>query len=344
MKILSAVCILLLLHATLAEAQRNDKDVSVIAFGSCSRESDKEQMWEEINALQPDLWIWAGDNIYGDTHDMTVMKQKYDLQKKHPEYQKLIQRARITGTWDDHDFGINDGGKFYSKKNESKKLMLEFLDVAATSDVWRHEGVYHANTYGRGDRRVKVINLDTRFFRDTLEREYFVDSLTSKKIYRNTPNVKGDILGDAQWKWLEKELKNSDASIHILTSSIQVLSEEHRFEKWANFPASHKRLLTLINEIQPRGLIIISGDRHIAEISQRKLPNLAYPLVDFTASGLTHTWSGASEEKNKYRVGDMIIQKNFGLVSIDWSGKAPAVTLQVRGDGNKVYLEHKCQF
>jgi len=100
----------------------------------------------------------------------------------------------------------------------------------------------------------------------------------------------------------------------------------------------------MISDIRPRGLMIISGDRHIAEISQRKLPDLSYPLVDFTASGLTHTWAGATEEKNRHRVGELIIQKNFGVVSIDWSGKTPAVTLQVRGDGNKIYSEYKFKF
>jgi alkaline phosphatase D len=333
----------LLFNCFIMQAQFADKSLSVIAFGSCSRESDEEQMWPEINAVKPDLWIWVGDNIYGDTHDMAKMKKKYDLQKSHPEYRKMIQRIPITGTWDDHDYGHNDAGRFYSQKQESKKLLLDFLGVRAMDDVWNHEGVYSAYTYGDGRKKVKVINLDTRYFRDTLAREYFIDTATQKRIYRNVINADGDILGEDQWKWLERELSASDAAINILNSSIQVLSDEHRFEKWANFPKARKRLLELIKSTAARGVLVISGDRHIAEISEMKLPGLRYPLVDFTASGLTHTWAGAQQEVNKYRKGELIIQKNFGLLLIDWKGKNPKVTLQVRGKAGQVFLENKVE-
>jgi alkaline phosphatase D len=326
-----------------AEAQ-SSKIISRIAFGSCSRESDSVQMWSDILTQKPDLWIWMGDNIYGDSRDLNVLKQKYAVQKNRKEYQQLIQTMPVTGTWDDHDYGMNDGGKYFSKKKESRELMLDFLGVPANDPVRTHEGVYNAHTYGSGKRKVKIINLDTRYFRDTIIREYYIDTITHKKLYRNLPNETGDMLGEAQWKWLTKELDDSDAQLNIINSSIQVLSEQHRFEKWANLPASRKRLLDLINTAKAKNILIISGDRHIAEISEIKLKSLQYPLIDFTSSGLTHTWEEPWKEDNIYRKGDLIIQKNFGMILIDWSGKDPKVSLQVRGHGNKLYLEQQVQF
>jgi alkaline phosphatase D len=71
--------------------------------------------------------------------------------------------------------------------------------------------------------------------------------------------------------------------------------------------------------------------------------DLPYPLYDFTSSGLTHTWESGWEE-NMYRVGDMIKEKNFGMILIDWSAPAPRVTLQVRGKNRSTYLEHVVQY
>ncbi|NJM25999.1 MAG: hypothetical protein HC859_11445 [Bacteroidia bacterium] len=180
-----------------------------------------------------------------------------------------------------------------------------------------------------------MINLDTRYFRDTLT--FVMDSLNGRPAKRYVPNAAGDMLGEAQWQWLELELRLSDAEINIINSSIQVLSEEHQFEKWANFPASRKRLLDLIATSRAKGVIIISGDRHIAEISKVNLPGMAYTLYDFTSSGLTHTWSSVWEERNSHRVGDLIIQKTFGLITVDWSGKTPVVKMEIRGNDGKVY-------
>src|SRR5690349_11085734 len=109
----------------LAHAQSGFK----IAFGSCSHQDDKEQMWGDVLKRNANLWMWIGDNIYGDTHNMDSLKLKYDMQKNHPDYQKVVKAMPIIGTWDDHDYGANDGGKNFSKKAESKERLLDFLEI-----------------------------------------------------------------------------------------------------------------------------------------------------------------------------------------------------------------------
>jgi alkaline phosphatase D len=316
---------------------------TVIAFGSCSDEDEPQEMWKEVVAQKPKLWIWGGDNIYADTQDMAILKAKYDKQKANPDYQKLMRTCNITGTWDDHDYGVNDGGKNYSKKSESKKYLLDFLGVAEPNSVYEHSGVYNSVVIGRGKQKIKIINLDTRTFRDTIIKVSYVDSLTKKKQNKYEPNLTGDVLGAAQWEWLADELQNTDAGLFIINSSIQVLSSEHRFEKWANFPTARKRLLDLIAASKKR-VIMISGDRHIAEFSKIDLPGLSYPLYDFTSSGITHTWAEPWTEHNPYRVGELVIQKTFGVIKIDWQGKAPKVTMLVKGLGHATYAEQTIDF
>lgn len=318
-----------------------DAQVTRIAFGSCSRQSSEDQMWDEIVALKPDLWIWGGDNIYGDTHDMNVLKAKYDQQKNRPAYQRLLATCPVTGTWDDHDYGINDGGKFYSRKQESKELALDFLEIPVHHPVRHREGLYYSYTLGKAPRDILILNLDTRWFRDTIYKEFYFDSTTNRRRYRYLPNPEGDILGEAQWEWLENEFKKSRAALIIINSSIQVLSDEHDFEKWSNFPAARQRLFRLLQRFPDKRVLIISGDRHIAEISRLDLPGLKYPLYDITSSGLTHTWSEAWIEKNPYRIGELVMQKNFALLEIFWEKPAPRIHVSIHGKDRAVFLTHE---
>ncbi|MDO1445195.1 alkaline phosphatase D family protein [Rhodocytophaga aerolata] len=304
-----------------------------IAFGSCSHEYDPQPLWKPILKNRPQLWMWLGDNIYGDTHDMSVMKQKYDVQKNHADYQKLAASSTIIGIWDDHDYGINDGGKAYAKKEESQQLMLDFLDVPAGSERRTRAGAYESYTYGPEGKQVKVILLDARYFRDTLMKQ--------NKMY--IPNETGTILGEAQWQWLEKELTNSKAAIHLIASGIQMIPEEHIYEKWANFPQERKRLFELISSTKAPGVILLSGDRHIAEISKYTYPGVAYPLYEVTASGLTHSATNNKGEPNRYRVGKLMNVLNFGVITIDWQ-QLLNVHLQIRGEKNKLLQEEKFQF
>ena len=307
--------------------------ITRIAFGSCSNEELQDQMWTEIINQKPQLCVWLGDNIYGDTHDMALMRAQYDHQKSDPEYLQLLKASQVIGTWDDHDYGQNDGGKFYSKKKESKEEFLRFMDVPANEPMRKHEGVYNSHVYGKGKKQVKIILLDLRYFRDTT-----IKSTTPGRRYE--PNPEGDMLGEAQWAWFENEIRNSKAAVHIIGSSIQFISNDHGYEKWGNFPKSRQRMLDLLVKYKIKRPFIISGDRHIAEVSKMDVPGLPYPLYDITSSGLTHTWTGGMwGEENQLRVGKLIIQKNFGMILLDWSGKEPIITIEIRGKNDSLWDE-----
>jgi len=296
-----------------------------IAFGSCNRQDLPQPLWAPILATAPQLWIWAGDNIYGDTRDTAVLRAKYDLQLRQPDYRALVARVPVIGTWDDHDYGVNDGGKEYPVRAASQQLALDFLGVPADAPRRRRPGMYEAYTYGPPGRQVKVLLLDTRYFRDPLP----PSGQTSD----------GDVLGEAQWRWLESELRGSEAAVHLIVSSIQVIPEDHRFEKWANFPRSRERLLRLVRDTRVPGVVFLSGDRHIAELSRLDSAVVGYPLYELTSSGLTHTWNEAREETNRHRVGPLVVALNFGTVDVDWSRQPARLTLRVRGEGGRVHLE-----
>jgi alkaline phosphatase D len=298
-----------------------------MAFGSCNRQDAPQPLWKPILADHPDLWVWMGDNIYGDSRNMDTLSAKYARQNANPDYQVLKASTPLIGIWDDHDYGINDGGKNYAQKKASRDLMFDFLNVPLDAPERKREGGYSAHTYGAGEHQVKVILLDGRYFRDTLSRV--------NRVYQI--NATGQILGDAQWKWLENELKTSTARVNFIVSGIQFLPTEHAYEKWANFPQEREKLLNLIASSGVQNPILLSGDRHIAEIM--KLVDSRFPngLYEVTASGLTHTWSGIAEEKNSLRVSNLIAQLNYGLATFDWA--KGEVLVEIKGENGHIHAQ-----
>ncbi len=150
-----------------------------IAIGSCNRSDLRQPLWQTIVEQKPDLWIWLGDNIYGDTEDMDKLAANYQRQKNNIEY--------------------------------------------------------------------------------------------------------------------------------------QILPTQHNYEKWNTFPQERKKLFGLLSQYKVPGVILMSGDRHIGELSKTEIAGLDYPLVELTTSGLTHVYENASEANN-LRVGSLVNQLNFGFL------------------------------
>ncbi|MCF8258183.1 MAG: alkaline phosphatase family protein, partial [Flavobacteriales bacterium] len=270
-----------LLICVLSTASAQDSIVR-IAFGSCSLQFGKQRIWKNIIDKKPDVWIWLGDAIYADTEDMAKMAAKYAQLDSNANYCTMKQAVPIIATWDDHDYGGNNLGKHYPQKVESQKQFLTCFNEPKDSPRWNREGIYTSYSYGAGDRKVKVILLDTRYHRDD-------------------PGPEADMLGEAQWAWLEEEFRNSDAVINIIGSSVQFVNEFKAFENWAKFPASQKKMVDLIVSTGLKGAFMISGDVHYGALAKRSYERMSYPIYDFTSSGLTHG-NQITGFKNKYRV------------------------------------------
>lgn len=318
----------------LAVALDTTKTITSIAFGSCNKLDLPQTIFSDIAANKPDLFLWLGDIIYADTRDMKRLENMYKALKTIPDYKKLMATSQILGVYDDHDYGENDAWSNFPFKKESREKLYDFLEIPKTSYLRKREGAYQSYLFGKANQRVRVIFIDTRYFRDSLTRD-------PSGQRRYLPNEDGTMLGTAQWAWLEKELSKKDAQLTVLVSSVQIVADDHGHEKWGNFPNERKRFFQLVGKTKPKNLVILSGDRHMAEISKCSLPGLGYPLFDLTASGLTHTRTSISEA-NKFRSGNhMYVVKNFGLLQIEWTGDKPTVTCQMRGVGNELLGEEK---
>lgn len=310
----------------------SNKVIENIFFGSCSNQALDQSYWNVIASKNPDLFIWMGDVIYSDTEDMEEHENQYYVLKNNPDYGNFIKKYPVIGVWDDHDFGVNDGGASYPKKKESKKLFLEFLDIPSKDKVFKHQGLYTSYTFGQDLRTVKIYLFDTRYFRSDLK-------LSSKDGSRYEPSATGTILGDEQWKWLENEVKNSKATYNIFVSGIQVIPDDHGYEKWGNFPHERQRFLDLIEKSKVKNPIIISGDRHIAELSEYTMQDFSGVITELTSSGLTHSFEGANEF-NAYRRGELFDGKNFGQIKLIYGGSKAMCKLYIYDIQGNMIFEH----
>ncbi len=321
-----------------AFAAGDERTLTRIAFGSCARQNKEQPIWVRVNAWNPELFIFLGDNIYGDTEDMAVMRGKYDELAAKPGFRTLRRRSEVIATWDDHDYGVNDGGSEYPKKVESRAMFLDFWGVPLDHERRSHTGIYGSYFFGPAGRRVQIILPDNRTFRSPLL-GYSVEP-EDKGQYIVNPDPAATMLGAQQWDWLEAELRRP-ADLRIFASSTQVLADAPGYEAWINYQADHQRLLDLIDFAQVENLVIISGDTHYAELSRLEA-GMPYPLYDLTSSGLTEVWPVFGP--NRHRIAQAPLAPNYGRLSIDWDGPDPGVLMEVEMLDGTIAISQRVPF
>jgi alkaline phosphatase D len=325
------------------------RTITRIGFGSCAKQDKPQPIWDAINALEPELFIFLGDNIYGDTLDMAELSAKYDMLGAIPGFRRLRERTQVLAIWDDHDYGENDAGAGYPMKEESRRIFCDFWGEPADSPRRSRDGIYAGYVFGPAGQRLQLILPDLRFNRTPIlardlagtEYEAWAKSLDAagKPVpgpYERNPEPAATMLGENQWRWLEAQLA-LPAEVRILCSSLQVVADFPGWEAWINYAHDHQRLIEAIRRQRANGLFCISGDTHYAELARLDV-NVPYPLWDLTSSGLTEVWPVLPP--NALRIGEAYRDVNFGWIEIDWSRARPVLRLQVRDAAGEVRLEH----
>lgn len=54
---------------------------------------------------------------------------------------------KIIGTWDDHDYGNNDGNKYFKDKHLMRNIFLDFLEVDKNSKRRTNDGGIYQSYY-----------------------------------------------------------------------------------------------------------------------------------------------------------------------------------------------------
>lgn len=314
---------------------REVPNLKSLAFGSCNDQKKPNPFWEVLSKESPDVLVLMGDNIYADTTDMDKMRSDYRIVSSNHFFKEIKNKTRVIGTWDDHDFGENDGGADYPMKKDSQQLFLDFFEVPDGSPLRSQEGVYQSQFFKSEDKQVQVILLDTRYFRSKLDKA--TRALPYPGKYIPTTDTSKTFLGKKQWAWLENELQKP-ADVRIIVSSIQVLATEHGFEKWNNIPHERERLFKLLRQTPATPTVLISGDRHASAIYRYPLTQ-DQEIVEVTSSAFNQPIPEKYRrpEPDPTKISDAFYDENYGWMDFDW--KNSKLHLSVRDKNAQTVLK-----
>ena len=287
-----------------------------LAFGSCLHQEKELELLRSVVNHSPDAFVFIGDNVYVDSYDSMKINKAYQTLACNPNFQYLKQSTALYATWDDHDYGMDDAGKYYPTKEASKRSFISFFRPSNVAEILSHKGIYQSYIFKYHGKRIQLILLDTRTFRSSLKRVSAVEQRKDEyypytRLYKPVYSVDSSMLGEEQWDWLGSELKKRSA-VTIIASSTQFATEYNGYETWANFPLEQERMLNLISTTKKEHVVFISGDVHYGELS--KDCNSDYPLYDLTSSGISESWGFAAP--NIHREEGPIMENNFGLIRI----------------------------
>ena len=268
-----------------------------LGLGSCIDYDYPIAAWDSIEQESVNSFFFLGDNIYGDVPSGKLASVKISYKNMNEKMPEWLQKTEKLVIWDDHDYGLNDGGGSYLYKAESQEIYNNAWRIKQNDLRRSREGIYFSELKIINQKKVLFIGLDTRYFRSNL--------IKIGNSYKPHINHNSTVLGSVQWDWLKNQV-TQEHDILILASSIQVLATEHRFEKWANFPHERESLLKLLNTLDSN-ILIISGDRHRAGFYRKD------NIYEFTSSSI-NKGIFPYYETDALLIGDTYTQNNYGII------------------------------
>jgi len=299
------------------------------------------------------------------------LRSFYNIQRNNPAYVKFLKdtNASIFGAIDDHDMGMNNADETYEFKTESALEFLNFLGSDRNSAMYQRaikgHGVYGVKVFDfekvRDDYLLsdeeaaidpdvvgyELTSLSNKKFKERKVAIFLLDARTNKTPWGHgfdawKRNYNGDFLGERQWKWFESAIVKSDASLNIIVNGLQVHPFRHpnanTAEQWSQFPSSRQRLYDAILRDDVRSPILVTGDVHMAQIMRKDCwmrndptSKPTRPLVEFTTSGMTHSWGSvfASSEKfhKTWRYFPMHIMSKTIMTAAHWILPMPDIVV-----------------
>ena len=289
------------------------QEILTLGFGSCLHQDRSMAILKTIEKKELDLFMFIGDNVYGDQKDGELDKLIRTYKQQYNNLENFLKNVSTEFIWDDHDFGLNDGGSDYRYKDRAKELFLETWKIPSQDQRRLRDGLYFDKMIEKNGLKVHLIFLDNRTFKSEwkLTDEF---NKEGKERYVKDFDPNKTLLGKKQWQWLKEKL-NEDSNIKIILSSLQILSLGHGWESWDKLPLERERLFNLIDESNVSNLFILSGDRHRGGFYRFKT-NDNNDIYEFTSSSLNLPIPFNTEEKGPLRIGSTYRKANFGVVRI----------------------------
>lgn len=333
---------------------RTDPPDATIAIGSCAYHNDPPfdrpgkpygdsdaSIYQSIVKQKPDLMLWLGDNVYfrePDWSSGSAMLERYAKARTTPELQPLLSACPNYAIWDDHDFG----GDNSDWTNPLKREALRAFDL-----FWANPRAGLDDTPGTFTRftwsDVEFFLLDDRYYRTVNEwvlREGY--SWKARDAEDKT------MWGKRQLRWLCEGLVSSDHRFKVIVNGNQILNPAKDKETAQRYQSDLRALYHTIAAHRVTGVVILSGDRHYAEILKDEkaleLFQKPYPLYEFTTSPLLSGLHELTEDerKNPLRIPGKVLDSihNFGLLKLSGKGDDRTLTMECLDKHGQVRFSH----
>ncbi|MBL9214499.1 MAG: alkaline phosphatase D family protein [Opitutaceae bacterium] len=273
-----------------------------VAFGSCANynRDRRQDIWTQVALARPDLFLWTGDNIYGDSLQPAILAEEYRRQRDVATLRPLLPVVPQLAVWDDHDYGLNNHDREHPGKADSLRVFRHYWANPAYGQDG-DPGVYFRHRHADVD----FFLLDTRYHRD--------------------PNAAPDgpghtMLGARQLAWLRDGLAASTAPFKVLVSgSGWNTGTGPGGDSWSSFLHERNALFDFLRDRGITGVVLVSGDSHVGELNC--IPWSArggYDLYELVSSPLAQrVLPPALEPDPELRLRPPHSGSNFGLLEID---------------------------
>ncbi|MET0582235.1 MAG: alkaline phosphatase D family protein [Pseudoxanthomonas sp.] len=282
-----------------------------LCFGSCARYAvdPVQSIWNVVDDYRPDLFCWLGDNVYVDSVNQQAFSDEYRRQREVAALQPLLRRVPQLATWDDNDYGPNNG----DGDSACKTVALEKFNrywANPSHGLADTPGVFFRHSHGAVD----LFFLDVR--------------------YHRSPNADADgpgktMLGNDQLAWLQRELKASGAVFKLILSGSGWSKQKGAGgDAWSSFLHERDALFDYIRDQRIEGVVLLSGDTHVGELNCIPLSQQGgYDLYELVASPLAQgpgkSWL---EDAPEARIRQVCFDTPlFGVIDFDFQAADPVL-------------------
>lgn len=236
-------------------------------------------------------------------------RTRYSLYRSDMALQESHARFPWILVWDDHEVTDNSwlrgsvhtkGYEFLKRRDAATQAYFEWLPIRHQRDINK---IWRSFKFGS---LFKLHMLDTRHYsRDITDYYTNQDFISGIKEYDDRT-----ILGYDQETWLERQLVKNDTVWDLISSQCVVRDinftlpetggigfpfEELNQDAWDGYVANRNRLLNFLQANHLKNSVLLSGDFHIAIVSELKLANGTYSvntgegsvIVEFTTSAVS---------------------------------------------------------
>ncbi|MGW2547240.1 alkaline phosphatase D family protein, partial [Kitasatospora sp. NPDC001574] len=265
-----------------------------LGMGSCAH-TMPNSLWKRVKDEGCDGFVMLGDTPYADgghkaipgaaVGSLSVVRGHHREFLASPELANMARSIPVWATWDDHDFGANNGfGNTVPSKGNYRQAFVDYRANATfghatngTSLTSRTagEGVY--TSFRRGP--IEVFLIDPRWFSN-----YVNGDLTNRVC-----------MGQVQKEWLFNALSASTATFKVLASGMtwyKKVGGEN--DHWGTFQVDKDAIFNYIKQNRISGCVLVSGDIHVSRALNNGNIQVGYDLWEYVTSPIHRITAGGT--------------------------------------------------